>query len=104
MKNISSLRELQASLKNEKNPVIIMIHATWCSNCRRMYPIIQELDKHYNGKIVFIMVDSDQGREIMSYYDVEAFPTFLSIRNSEKVNELVGANPSALADLIQGVM
>lgn len=38
-------------------PVIVKIHADWCSACRTIAPIIQEMQRQYNGKANFVVFD-----------------------------------------------
>ncbi|GJD21305.1 hypothetical protein sll0685 [Rivularia sp. IAM M-261] len=38
-------------------PVIVKIHADWCSACRTIAPIIQEMQQQYNGRANFVVFD-----------------------------------------------
>lgn len=38
-------------------PVILKIHADWCRACRTIAPIIQEMQRQYNGRANFVVFD-----------------------------------------------
>lgn len=58
-------------------------------------------DATFDGKVHFLKFDVDDLAEIAQELNVRAMPTFLIFNNGEKVDELVGANPGALLQLIK---
>lgn len=38
-------------------PVVVKIHAEWCSACRTIAPIIREMQQQYNGRANFVVFD-----------------------------------------------
>ena len=49
----------------------------------------------------FIKFDVDESPDIAMELNVTAMPTFFLFKNGQKVDELVGANPSALKTVVQ---
>src|ERR1035437_8821226 len=41
-------------------PAIIDFYADWCSPCRQLSPLVEEIAKEYNGKIVVYKVDTEK--------------------------------------------
>lgn len=60
-------------------PAIIDFNATWCGPCRRIAPILDELAKEYEGKIVIYKVDVDKNREIAEVFGISSIPAILYI-------------------------
>jgi thiol-disulfide isomerase/thioredoxin/uncharacterized membrane protein YphA (DoxX/SURF4 family) len=69
----------------KKMPVLLEFYAEDCSACKEAEPIINELEKEYTGKIVFIRVDYYQNPQAVSDMNIQMTPTVLVIvsKNSE---------------------
>lgn len=79
-----------AKAKETHKLVIIDFTASWCGPCRFIGPIFVEYAKKYPGAI-FLKVDVDELKDVAKQYSVEAMPTFLFIKDGEKVDTVVGA-------------
>ena len=62
-----------------KKPVLIDFYATWCGPCRVLEPILDELDKEYNGKINIYKVNTEEEMELAGAFGVMSLPTLLFI-------------------------
>ncbi|RLN34640.1 hypothetical protein C2845_PM03G21920 [Panicum miliaceum] len=49
---------------------------------------------------VFLKVDVDELKEVAAEYKIEAMPTFLFIKNGEKIHTVIGARKEELQDAI----
>lgn len=58
-------------------PCVVDFAATWCGPCRRMEPILEELAKKYEGKIIIYQVDVDQNRQLSKKFNVSSIPYFV---------------------------
>lgn len=75
-----------------KYPVIVIdCWAEWCGPCRKLIPIINELAKEYQGKIVFGKLNTDENRGTASDYKITAIPTLLIFKNGNPAGQIVGA-------------
>ena len=54
------------SLRDEV--IFVNVWATWCPPCRAEMPLIQKLYNDYKDKVKFVMVTSDTGSKVTSYY------------------------------------
>lgn len=71
--------------------VIIDCWAPWCGPCRSLGPIIDELAKEFEGKIVFGKLNTDENESIPMRFNISAIPTLLVFKNGEMVDRIVGA-------------
>ena len=81
-------------LKSDK-PVIIDFWAEWCGPCRMVDPIIKEISKEYEGKVLVVKVDVDSNPGISSKLGIRNIPTVMFYKNGKMVDKQVGAVPKS---------
>ncbi len=77
-------------------PVIIDFWAEWCSPCRLIAPIIEELANDYEGKIKVGKLDVDVNQQTAIKYGVRSIPTVLMFKDGEVKDVIIGAVPKAM--------
>ncbi len=82
-------------LKSEL-PVIIDFWAEWCSPCRLIAPIIEELANEYEGKVKVGKLDVDVNQQTAIKYGVRSIPTVLMFKDGEVKDVIIGAVPKAM--------
>jgi thioredoxin 1 len=60
-------------------PAIIDFYADWCGPCKMVAPVLEELAKEYEGKIVIYKVDTETEPELAAIFNIRSIPTFLFI-------------------------
>ena len=60
-------------------PAIVDFTATWCGPCQRIAPILEELAKEYEGKIVIYKVDVDKNKPLARSFNVSSIPAVMFI-------------------------
>jgi thioredoxin 1 len=81
--------------------IVLDFYATWCGPCKKMDPIIKELEAKYKDRVDFYKIDVDKSK-VDDALGVNAMPTYLFIYNSANLEQIEGAmSKSKMAGLIE---
>lgn len=71
-------------------PVLIDFWAPWCSPCRSVAPIIEELSDEFSGKAKIGKINVDEEQELAQEFKVMSIPTILVFKDGKVANKMVG--------------
>jgi len=80
--------------------VCVDFFATWCPPCRMIAPILEEMSKEFEGKVVFLKVDVDEAEEIAGKEGIQAMPTFIFYKNGKRLEDFAGADQDRIRSTI----
>lgn len=73
-------------------PVMIDCWATWCGPCMAMSPLVDELAKEYEDKVVIGKYNVDENNDLSMKYRIMSIPMFLFFKDGKKQDiRLVGS-------------
>ena len=72
-------------------PVLIDFHAKWCGPCKVLGPVLEDLDKDYDGSLDIYKVDIEDEMELAGAFGVMSVPTLLFIPTEGKPSMSPGA-------------
>jgi thioredoxin 1 len=76
--------------------IVVDCWAPWCGPCRMVGPIIDELAKEMQGKIVFAKLNVDENQRTSMKYKIMSIPTLLVFKKGNLVDRFVGALPKEM--------
>ncbi|MFP6619717.1 MAG: thioredoxin, partial [Pirellulaceae bacterium] len=76
-------------------PVLVEFWAPWCSPCRQLSPLIDELAEENAGVIKIGKVNIDDSQGIAGQLGISSIPTLMVFKDGEPVETLVGMNPKS---------
>ena len=95
LKNITDPIELDDSDFTEsinKFPLLLVdFWAPWCGPCRMMSPVIDQVGKEYQGKLVVGKVNVDENPSISRQFGISSIPTLILFKKGQAVNHIVGS-------------
>lgn len=90
--NSSNKGKLIAEKKSDL-PKVMDFYTTWCGPCKRLAPILEEIEKSYKEKVDFQRLDCEaaENKETVDKYNIEAYPTVVFLdKNGKEVSRIVG--------------
>ncbi len=75
--------------------VMVDFWATWCGPCKIVSPVVEELAKEYEGRVVFAKVNTDENPDLASRYNIRGIPTLMFFKEGKVADQVVGAVPKA---------
>ena len=80
----------------ENNKVVIVdFWAAWCGPCRMLGPIIDELEKDYEDKVIVGKIDTVEEGDLAAQFGIRSIPTILIFKNGVQVEQLTGVRPKS---------
>lgn len=73
--------------------LVVDCWAEWCGPCRMLGPIIEELARDQQGRMVFGKLDTQHNQEVPDEYEIHSIPTMLVFKKGELAERIVGAMP-----------
>jgi thioredoxin 1 len=81
--------------------MMIDFWAPWCSPCRAIAPILEEVVRDSAGKLVLAKLNVDENPATPSRFGVQGIPTIFITKRGEILDYIVGVVPKA--ELVQRI-
>ena len=82
---MAELKITAANFENEvlrsDKPVLLDFYADWCGPCKMLAPLVENLDKEYEGRVTVGKVNVDDEQELAIRYGVMSIPTVIFFKD-----------------------
>jgi thioredoxin 1 len=73
-------------------PVLVDFYAVWCDPCKWVEPVLDEVIKNFDGKILLHKIDIDEEPAIAREHHVMSVPTLILFKNGKELWRMKGFN------------
>jgi len=94
----TTTKTFEADVLNATLPVLVDFQAEWCSPCRAVAPILDEIAVEYAGKLTVLKLDVDANQETAAAYGIRSIPGLVVFQ--EGVVEATRSGAFTKAELI----
>jgi thioredoxin 1 len=90
-----NVNNFQSEVIDSDKLTIVDFFADWCGPCRKLSPIMDEIEQELTEKVKFTKINTDDNIELAQKYQISGIPTLLVFKNGELAERMVGLMPKA---------
>ncbi len=87
--------EFANEIQTSETPVLVDFFAEWCSPCRQLSPVLEEVSKEMGDKLKIVKMNIDDSPETPTNFGVRGIPTLIMFKNGKAVASHSGAMSKA---------
>ena len=80
----------------QKGLLMVDFWADWCGPCKMLAPLVENLDKEYEGRVTVGKVNVDDEQELAIRYGVMSIPTVIFFKDGKEIGRKVGVQPASV--------
>lgn len=85
--------------------VLVDFYADWCEPCKWVIPILDEVEKHFSGKLFLHKIDIDKSADLAKSLHIMSVPTLMLFVKGKEVWRMRGFDPApVLIKIIKNLM
>ena len=83
----------QKEVLESTEPELIDFWAEWCTPCKMIGPLVEQIADEYKGKVRVGKLDADANPDVLMRYNVMGIPTLMLFKGGEAVERITGYQP-----------
>lgn len=87
------INSFQSEVIKSDKVTIVDFFADWCGPCRKLSPIMDEIEQELSEKVKFTKINTDNNVELAQQYQISGIPTLLVFKDGELIERMVGLMP-----------
>ncbi|MDR2068780.1 MAG: thioredoxin [Spirochaetaceae bacterium] len=74
-------------------PVLVDFWAAWCTPCKMIGPLLDQLGESYAGRLKIGKVNVDEENDLAGRHNIVSIPTLMVYKDGQIVRQKVGSMP-----------
>ena len=83
--------EFNAEVIDSEVPVLADFYSDSCIPCKRMSPVLSQLEAEYSGKVKIVKVNINYEKGLVEKYSIQAAPTLILFNKGAEASRIRGA-------------
>lgn len=83
----------QKEVLESTEPVLIDFWAEWCTPCKMIGPLVEQIADEYKGRVRVGKLDADAHPDVLMRYNIMGIPTLMLFKGGEAVERITGYQP-----------
>lgn len=80
-------------LNSEESIVVVDFWAPWCSPCKMVSPIMEQLSRELGSKVKFIKINVDSSPILARKFRISSIPTIMIFKEGKLKKTIIGFTP-----------
>lgn len=72
---------------------IVDFWAPWCGPCKKLGPVLEELEEEFSPEIKIVKVNIDENNEVAGQLGIMSIPTMVLYKDGQPIEKIVGYQP-----------
>ena len=92
--------------QNANKPIVVFVTASWCPNCRKQQPLVDEMakDRAFADAVIFV-VDFDSDKQALKDLNAQMQSTLIAFKGkTERMRSTAVTNPEKIRELFQSAL
>lgn len=94
----SSQKDFEYAIEN--GITLVDFNAPWCAPCRAQEPILDEVQKTFEGKATVAKINIDKNQEIAIQLGIQSIPTLIVFKAGKEMTRLIGLQDAKTLDRV----
>lgn len=85
-----STKSFESEVFESDQPVLVDFYAPYCSPCRALIPVLEQLDAEFAGRVKIVKINVDKNRDCVGRFELAKIPTLMMFSDNESKDTIWG--------------
>lgn len=89
--------------QSHEKPVILKFYADWCTPCKHLTPIFEEIAKEHIDQHMYASINIEENEELADFFNIRSIPTIIILKDGAEADRIIGlvGKPELIGKIIE---